>query len=82
MADCGIGEVLGDDSGSTTAVPGSGPTLLVEGWADDVVGWVDDSDTPCPSGIADFDETIPVARVVLCTFLPLLMNEDMMMKLL
>jgi hypothetical protein len=52
----------------------------VEGWADDVDGWVVDSNAACPSGITEFDEMSPVARVVLCTFLPLLMNEDMMMK--
>jgi hypothetical protein len=74
MADCGIGEALKEGSGTTFDVSGSGSTLLVDGWAADVEGWVDDSETPCLSGIAGSDEPLPDDRVTRSTFFPVLMK--------
>ena len=55
-------------------VSGSGSMLLMDGWAADVEGWVADSEAPCPSGTAGFDESFADDRVTRCTFFPALMK--------
>ena len=74
MAVCEIGEALREGSGTAFDVSGSGSMLLVDGWAADVEGWVDNSETPCLSGTAGSDESFPDDRVTRCTFFPVLMK--------